>query len=58
MINVDISNVWGEQSLMDLLEIIDVRYVESAELGEFDLDKILMNVNTPEEFEEMKNLMI
>ena len=48
----------GKKSLMDLLEIIDVRYVESDELGEFDLDKILMNVNTPEEFEEMKNLMI
>ena len=48
----------GKKSLMDLLDIIDVRYVESAELAEFDLDKILMNVNTPEEFEEMKNLMI
>ena len=48
----------GKKSIRDLLEMINVRYVDSDELAEFDLDKILMNVNTEEEYENMKNLMI
>ena len=47
-----------EAEAYDLLEIIDVRYVEPEEIAEFGLEQILMNVNTPEEFENMKNLMI
>ncbi len=48
----------GKKSIRDLLESVNVRYVESEEIAEFDLDKILMNVNTEEEYENMKNLMI
>lgn len=48
----------GKKSIMDLLEAVNVRYVDPAEVEEFDLDRILMNVNTSAEYEEMKNLMI
>ena len=48
----------GKKSIRDLLEKVNVRYVESEEIAEFDLEKILMNVNTEEEYENMKNLMI
>ncbi len=48
----------GRKSIRDILDAVNVRYVESVELPEFDLDRILMNVNTPEEFEEMKNLIL
>ena len=48
----------GKKSIRDLLECINVRYVDSEEIAEFDLDSILMNVNTEEEYENMKNLMI
>ncbi len=48
----------GKKSIMDLLAISDVRYVDSDELAEFDLDRILMNVNTAEEYEKMCDLMI
>lgn len=47
-----------KKSIRDILDAVDVRYVESEELSEFDLDRMLMNVNTPEEFEEMKNLIL
>ena len=47
----------GRKSIRDLLDAVEVRYVESEELPGFDLDKILMNVNTPEEFAEMQSLM-
>jgi molybdopterin-guanine dinucleotide biosynthesis protein A len=40
----------GKKSFRDLLEQISVRYVSTEELPDFDLDKILMNVNTPEEY--------
>ena len=40
----------GKKSVFDLFELVDVRYVEPAELPEFDLERILTNVNTPEEF--------
>ena len=32
--------------------------VEPEELEEFDLDHILMNINTAEEYEKMNNLLI
>jgi len=48
----------GKKSIRDLLENVDVRYVEPEELAEFDLERILMNVNTAEEYEIMNNLMI
>jgi len=40
----------GKKALFDLLEHSRVRYVLPEELPEFDLDRILTNVNTPEEF--------
>jgi len=43
---------------MRVLDKLDVRYVDSAELPDFDLDHILMNVNTAEEYEIMNNLLI
>jgi len=48
----------GKKSIRDILDAVSVRYVETDELPEFDLDRMLMNVNTPEEFEEMKNLIL
>ncbi len=48
----------GKKSIRDLLDSVKVRYVESSELPEFDLDKILMNVNTEEEYKNIQNLMI
>ncbi len=48
----------GKKSIRDLLELISIRYVEPEELAEFDLDRILMNVNTAEEYELMNNLLI
>lgn len=40
----------GKKSFFDMLEGLRVRYVQPEELAEFDLDHILTNVNTPEEF--------
>lgn len=48
----------GEKSLRHFLDLLDVRYVEESELAEFDLERILMNINTAEEYEIMNNLMI
>lgn len=48
----------GRKSIRDLLESVDVRYVEPEELPGFDLERILMNVNTAEEYEIMNNLLI
>lgn len=48
----------GEKSIRSLLEAVSVRYVEPDELPGFDLDRILMNVNTAEEYEIMSNLLI
>lgn len=39
----------GRRSLQRMLEEINVRYVEESELSDFELSRILMNVNTPEE---------
>ena len=48
----------GKKSIRDLLEAIDVRYVETEEIAEFDLQHILMNINTEEDYEILSNLMI
>lgn len=40
----------GKKSMFDLLELVNVRYVEPTELPEFDLEYILTNMNTPEEY--------
>lgn len=47
----------GKKSIRDLLELIKIRYVEPEELEDYDLERILMNVNTPEEYEEMRSLL-
>lgn len=48
----------GRKSIRDMLEALEVRYVENEELPGFDLERILMNVNTAEEYEMMNNLLI
>ena len=48
----------GRKSIRDLLDSVNVRYVEPEEVNEFDLDRILMNVNTAEEYESINNLLI
>ena len=48
----------GKKSIRDLLDAVNVRYVEPEELPEFELEHILMNVNTAEEYEMMNNLLI
>ena len=47
-----------KKSIREFLEAVSVRYVEPEELAEFDLERILMNVNTTEEYEMMNNLLI
>ena len=41
----------GRRSCRSMLERVRVRWVEEAELPGFDLDRILMNVNTPEDYQ-------
>ena len=43
----------GERSFLRLLRGLSVRYVEPAEVPGFDLARILRNVNTPEDYEEL-----
>jgi len=40
----------GKKSFFEMLDGLQVRYVLPEELPEFDLDRILTNVNTPEEY--------
>lgn len=47
----------GRRSFMALFDRVNVRYVEENELCAFDLDRILMNVNTAEEFEELEKIL-
>jgi molybdopterin-guanine dinucleotide biosynthesis protein A len=42
------------KALYSLLKELDVVYVPDSELGAWDLDKILINVNTPEDYEKLK----
>ena len=44
----------GKQSFFDMLEDVNVRFVSPEELPGFDLEHILMNVNTAEEYEKAK----
>ena len=46
----------GRKSFFALFEEIKVRYVEEEELADFDLERILFNVNTPEEFKKATKL--
>lgn len=48
----------GKKSFFDMLEKLNVRFVAPEELEDFELERILMNVNTAEEYETMNNLMI
>jgi len=41
----------GRRSFFAMLDALTVRYVTPEELPEFDLESILRNVNTPEEYE-------
>ena len=43
----------GRKRFMELLDELDVRYVSDGELPGFDLDRILMNVNTREDYERL-----
>ena len=44
----------GRRSFFALFDRIRVRYVEEAEVSGFDLEHILLNVNTPQELEQAK----
>ncbi|MBR5261597.1 MAG: molybdenum cofactor guanylyltransferase [Oscillospiraceae bacterium] len=48
----------GRRSFMALFDRVNIRYVEESELSEFDLDSILMNVNTAEEFDAFEKSFI
>lgn len=48
----------GRKSVLGFLETVNVRYVDPEEIPEFDLEHILMNVNTAEEYEALNNLLI
>ena len=43
----------GERSFLHLLRGVAVRCVAPEEVSEFDLDRVLLNVNTPEEYEKL-----
>lgn len=45
----------GKQSFFDMLEKVHVRFVRPEELPEFDLEHILMNVNTAEEYKNARD---
>lgn len=47
----------GRRSFTALFDRVKVRYVEENELAGFDLDRILMNVNTAEELEELEKIL-
>lgn len=40
----------GRQAVKALLDRVDCRWLEEADLGEFDLDRLLWNVNTREDY--------
>lgn len=43
----------GEKSFFDMLQQVNVRFVQPEELPGFDLEHILMNINTAEEYREI-----
>lgn len=44
----------GKRSLRALLDSVSVRFVQPEELPGFDLERIFLNVNTPEEYRRLK----
>lgn len=44
----------GKRSFFELLEGLSVRFVQPEELPAFDLDRLLTNVNTPEEYAKLE----
>ena len=44
----------GRRSMMALFDRVTVRYVSPEELPGFDLDRILVNINTPEDYQTLK----
>ena len=45
----------GRRSFFAMLDGLSIRYVQPEELPEFDLDRILANINTPEEYRAALN---
>lgn len=43
----------GERSFLQLLRGVSVRYAAPEEVPGFDLDRVLLNVNTPEDYEKL-----
>ena len=43
----------GKKSFFEMLDGLSVRFVQPEELPEFDLDYILTNVNTPEDYQKL-----
>ena len=48
----------GRRSVRGLLEHLSVRYVEEDALPGFDLDRMLMNVNTPENYAKALEMLL
>lgn len=43
----------GKKSFFEMLQQVNVRFVQPEELPDFDLERILMNINTAEEYREI-----
>ncbi|MBQ9269989.1 MAG: molybdenum cofactor guanylyltransferase [Oscillospiraceae bacterium] len=48
----------GRRSVRGLLEHLSVRYVEEDALPGFDLDRMLMNINTPENYAKALEMLL
>lgn len=48
----------GRRSFMALFDRVNIRYVAESELSEFNLDSILTNINTAEEFDAFEKSFI
>ena len=48
----------GKRSVFDLLERLQVRYVAPEEVADFDLERLLTNVNTPEDYSRLGGSII
>lgn len=44
----------GRRSLFSMLERLNVRYASAEEFDGFDIERIFTNVNTPQEYEQLK----
>jgi molybdopterin-guanine dinucleotide biosynthesis protein A len=49
--------VEGQRSCRALLEQIEVNWVREADLPEWDLDRVLWNVNTPEAYRQALRML-